>query len=298
MDAFGQLARAFRAGRPEGQAPDVEAPSKGISDAVLEAELVRVHGSARACWSGLEVDALRFVECLGRATGGDAALLASIHLGDFYLASGCALAIAPALRAFDALMMRVVPAFVAHISTESSFVDDLLQDLRERLLVASDGKAPRIASYRGTGPLEGWLRVAAVRAALDRTRKQGGERRGHPGDVVPLGPPGAELGYLKRRYGAEFKAAVEEGLLALSNEDRVMLKLRHIDGLTVERIGTMFDVHASTVVRRLANASDQVHAHARRSLRERLHLSPAEVDSLAAMVQSQIDLSLSRLLNK
>ena len=49
-------------------------------------------------------------------------------------------------------------------------VDDVKQELREKLLVAS-GALPRIADYLGEGPLTGWVRVSATRTALNLLRR-------------------------------------------------------------------------------------------------------------------------------
>jgi hypothetical protein len=42
--------------------------------------------------------------------------------------------------------------------------DELRQTLRVRLLA---GPSPKIASYKGSGPLSGWVRVVATRIALE-----------------------------------------------------------------------------------------------------------------------------------
>jgi RNA polymerase sigma-70 factor (ECF subfamily) len=261
----------------------------------LAAELDLVLVALRAAWPALHVDAVQFAERLGQAAEGKPGALPRVHAADLYLASGCADGDPASLRAFEGLLARDVPMFVAHISRDDVFVDELLQNLRERLLIGAERERPRISTYRGTGPLGGWLRVAAVRAALDMQKKLNGGRQGRPESVAAFAPD-VELLHVKAKYEAQFKVAVEAGLFALDSQDRTMLKLRHIDGLTVERIGTMFGVHASTVVRRLAAATDQVNGHVRRTLRDELKLSAADIESLAALVESQIDLSLSRIL--
>jgi RNA polymerase sigma-70 factor (ECF subfamily) len=46
----------------------------------------------------------------------------------------------------------------------ATFVDDVRQALRVRLLVEAGGRA-RLADYAGRGPLRGWIGVAAARVA-------------------------------------------------------------------------------------------------------------------------------------
>ncbi len=56
-------------------------------------------------------------------------------------------------------------------------------------------------------------------------------------------------------------------------------------------------MHRATAARRIQTAAEAVHTETRRLLRERLRLDTAELDSLAHLVQSQLHLSLTRLLN-
>ena len=67
-------------------------------------------------------------------------------------------------------------------------------------------------------------------------------------------------------------------------------------GLTVEAIGKVYGVSHSTVSRWLAKAREAVIPETQRVLRDEMRLSPAEFDSVAGLVVSQLDLSVSRLL--
>jgi len=53
------------------------------------------------------------------------------------------------------------------LSVKPQAVEEVLQEIRTRLLVGSN---PKISSYRGSGALSGWLRSLAVNAAQDRVR--------------------------------------------------------------------------------------------------------------------------------
>jgi hypothetical protein len=48
--------------------------------------------------------------------------------------------------------------------------DELRQNVRERLFLGTPDAPPRIASYSGEGDLRHWVRVVAMRAALNLTR--------------------------------------------------------------------------------------------------------------------------------
>jgi RNA polymerase sigma-70 factor (ECF subfamily) len=212
---------------------------------------------------------------------------------DVRLASGCARGDARAIARFERDFLAQVPAFVAHISRDAEFVDEVLQRLRERLLVARPGGTCRIAEYKGRGPLGGWLRVAAVRVALDLKRERFGTAP--RGDVQAVGRD-AELDLARHRDGAAFKDAVTEAIESLDAQERAILRLRYVDGLTVEKIGVIYGVHAATIVRRLSASRERVIARVRDLLYVRKKLRARDVASLAALVQSQLELSLSRVL--
>src|SRR5437660_1544495 len=77
------------------------------------------------------------------------------------------------------------PSRQASSDRDPAFADEALQVVREHLLVAKDGAPGRIAEYRGEGPLEGWLRVAAVRAALRLQRQRKPEQLAEAAEAEP-----------------------------------------------------------------------------------------------------------------
>ena len=253
---------------------------------------------ARAAWPELELDEDGFAAHVGRhLDGGDAAAL---FAGDLWLAYGCSLGDGDAVAAFDREVLSRVGLLLGRMQPTPQLVDDVRQALREKLLVAAPGARPRIAEYAGRGPLQAWVRVAAVRAALDLLRASGA--RGGGGEVEPEDLAGdavsPEVDYVKERYRPQFKAAFQESLRALDTEQRNVLRLHVVEGLNIDEIGALFKVHRSTVARWIAAARQQVLAGARNRLRVELGLSAGEFDSLAGVVRSQLDLSVAKILGK
>jgi RNA polymerase sigma-70 factor, ECF subfamily len=218
------------------------------------------------------------------------------HEGDLRLALACAEGDARAIARLEKEFLSEVPRFVARISRETEFIEEVQQRLRERLLVAPAGQKCRIAEYGARGPLGAWIRVAAVRVALDLKRERSG--------VVPSAtdvrtlPRDAELDLARHRDGAAFKEALTDALGSLDADERAILRLRYVDGLTVEKVGKIYGVHAATIVRRLAASRQRVVARVRERLFATQKLRARDVDSLAELVQSQLELSLTRLLGK
>ena len=262
-------------------------------------EVERLIARGRAAWPALALPdaAVRghFADKLDGA--------ASIALGaeDLFLACGCALGDAAALAAFDEHILQKVPLFLARMKPAPSLVDEVKQTLRVRLLVAADGEAPRIAEYSGRGSLEGWLRVAATRLAIDLLRREGrapaplGERD----DDAVLGPMGRadpELAAIKERYRDELNRALADAFAALAPAERNLLRLSYRDGRSIDEIGALIGVHRATAARQIAAARAEILDETRRLLAERLALAGEELDSLIHLLRSQLHLSVSRLL--
>jgi RNA polymerase sigma-70 factor (ECF subfamily) len=219
------------------------------------------------------------------------------HLADLYLACAAANRDPAALRVFDERVLSAVEPAVRKVDTRPAFADELRQLLRVRLLISEDGSPPRIAEYRGGGPLAAWVAVAAVRLALNLKRAERPEVSTDDlmGDLVAR-EPDPELRHLKGLYRAEYAAALRDSLAALSGRPKALLRLHYVEGVRLARIGALYGVHESTVSRWVAAAVESVGDDTRRRLRERLGLSAGAFDSIARMVASNLELSLSRLL--
>jgi len=201
-----------------------------------------------------------------------------------------------AVRAFERLVADDVGGAARKIDRAASFVDEIAQRVRIRLVTGDGDAPPRIASYRGAGPLRGWVGVVALRVALNAKR----EHQPHAGDdlladVVDR-EPDPELRHMKTLYRAAFRAALTDALAALTDRERALLRLRFVDGLELAPIARLYAVHASTVSRWIADALATVGKGARTRLVARLQLAPSGIESIARMVESQLDLSIGRLL--
>jgi RNA polymerase sigma-70 factor (ECF subfamily) len=176
---------------------------------------------------------------------------------------------------------------------------ELQQALRERLLLATKERAPRIASYSGSGPLGGWIRVAAVRVLSDLRR---GEVQHVALDADRLGvaspAPDPEHAVLKADQRQLFRDAFESAIAQLDATERNFLALHYVDQMSTDAIGALYRLDGSTVRRRIARSREAVVRRTRAQLRDALQLTPGEIDGVLAIVESQVDLSLTRLLKK
>jgi RNA polymerase sigma-70 factor (ECF subfamily) len=71
--------------------------------------------------------------------------------------------------------------------------------------------------------------------------------------------------------------------------------MHFVDGLTIDEIGALYQVHRATAARWISGARNTLLADTRARLTARLALTPSQFDSLMRLVRSELDLSLQRL---
>jgi RNA polymerase sigma-70 factor, ECF subfamily len=265
--------------------------------------LARALADARAAWPGVEVPEVVFARALSAAVEASGARgddpLAGVHAADLYLACGCVLALPAATRLFVSKHLGAVPRYLAHIDPSAWLAEEVAQELAARLLVAHPPDPPRIASYSGRGPLDSWVAVSAQRAALSLLRKRdpgaAGARASGLEGVLSVGVD-PERGLARAEVKHHFEGALQVALAALEARDRMLLRLSLVSGLSCQKIGKIYGVNASTAARWLTRARDQLLASMQRHLKQTHGLDPDELGSLLGLARSQIELSLSGML--
>src|SRR5437762_1115793 len=100
------------------------------------------------------------------------------------------------------------------------------------------------------------------------------------------------MNFINTRYRAESDQAFRESLAAVGSQERTVLRLHFLDGLNIEKIGALYQVHRATVAHWIAASRQTLLVETRQRLRDRLQLSTPEFESLMGLVQSQLDVSL------
>jgi RNA polymerase sigma-70 factor, ECF subfamily len=265
--------------------------------AVLAACLER---GARA-WPTIEVSAGELRHFLESKAGGrlSASALSKLQIEDLYLVCACLSGNAAALALFDEHFLAHVPDFVARIRPTAEFAQEVRQNLRIRLFLREGAQdSPRLASYRGSGPLGGWVRVAAIRVARNLVRGQRKSADRQAADEFPLDTKRTdpELRFLAEHYRPALRAAFRDTLESLSTRERNVLRLYFLDGMTSEAIGTMYGSHGSTVRLWIKQARQGILEHTCERLAAELELPREDVHSLIALLRSRLDVSLSAFL--
>jgi RNA polymerase sigma-70 factor, ECF subfamily len=178
------------------------------------------------------------------------------------------------------------------IDHEPSFLDEVQQELRVTLLT---GAHPKLATYLAAGALLDWLRVVAVRLALNLKRKAHlppadafaePQDQDHNHDAESIG----------RFYVEDLQRALELGFGQLSARERTLLRLHFVDGLNIDRIGTIYSVHRATIARWLVSIRRRLFVEAKAHLAGKHGLDTTDVRSLYRLMERDVHISVSRIL--
>jgi len=272
----------------------------------LEAALAERLATARAAWPDVDVTGAAFAAHLGRvvaagAPAGDVvARLAKLRTSDLYLALGCAHGNPAAVQAFEDNVLNVVPAALSRLRVPPATVDEIRQQVRQRLLVPRDDRPPRVADYTGRGDLRNWVRATAVRTGLNFLRKHRREVAVSDDDRImsafPSPEDDPELAHMKGLYRRQFKQAFVDALASLDKQDIALLRLYHVDDLTIDEVGAIYGVHRVTAFRRITRARERLVASTRQTLQAALAITPTELESVMRLIHSQLDISVATYL--
>jgi len=234
-----------------------------------EAPLHRAYQEARTHWPNLNVTFEDFSDHLERLGYGREL---PAQLGGLYLCIACSQGCPIACRELELRYFPALRRFISKLEPRLDAVDDLLQQIRYRLLV---GPEPRIRAYRGQGCLEGWLRRVAHTVALDSIRVRiGRERllqrfRRDSTCIAQLqaSPPPPPDEHLQRKSHDQIvRCALQQSLRTLPNELRQLLQHYYVGGLSIDQLGAIYAVNRATAARRLLRSVLMI----RRSLRKEL----------------------------
>lgn len=294
--AFLEAARGSIAAAAPPPAPP--ARSTPLDAGALEGQLEQALARGAAAHPALGVAPVAFAAYVGARVPADG--LAQASAEDLFLACACLAGAPGAVARADAALFPAVAAALGRAGIPGAQIDEVTQAVRALVFTgtgATDGR-PRLGEYRGVGPLVAWLRVTALRAAV-KLQKRAQREVGGSDDAllgVRAGDDDPELAYMKASYRAAFREAFQEALDSLEPKDRALLKQQVVDGLTVDELGALWQVHRATAARWVASARELLLSRTRRAFKERLKLPAEECESIMRLVQSQLDVSLHRRL--
>ncbi|MGN6104681.1 MAG: sigma-70 family RNA polymerase sigma factor, partial [Kofleriaceae bacterium] len=263
---------------------------------------------ARGAWPGIEIPEDLFEAYLAARVEGaalDAEALRGLCVADLWLACGISRGDPAALRVFEHCL-RDVDGAIAHLDGGSALVEDVRLAVRERVLGASAGGQAKIADYRGRGELRGWLRVVAVREALQVLRRRrretshdadGGGAADRDGRLAAQLDRDAPLDELTTAERDVYREAFAAALATLTPRERNLLRQQYVYGATVDELATLYGVHRATVARWIARVRDVLLRRTRRGVGEALRLAGDALDSVMGRIANHLDYSLRHTLS-
>lgn len=270
--------------------------------AALEAFLRDRLDAARRAWPSVALTDDGFINALHERAVADLdpiTALTPLCTDDLYLACACARGDTAALAAFQRSYGGELANAFARLTTGGSDPEDLRQLLLTRLFVAADGRPPKIAEYSGRGSLRAWLKVVALRLRIDHERRKRDRRDGFTSDdrLADFGAgDDPELAHLKHHYRAEFREAFTAALAVLTPEQRALLRLQAVEGLSATDIARIYNIHRATGKRWLADVRTHLVAETSRLLAARLGDRGIALASIVRLIRSDLDVSLCRQL--
>lgn len=252
----------------------------------MRVDVSELYSRGRQEWSELALEFERFDAHCQRLVDPSALELARKYAGDLYLSCICASRDPEAMRLLERRGADTVRNAISHVCHEAEFVAETVQDFWEKLL---SGDAPKIGEYAGRGPIHAWLRVGAIRHAIDelRRRRVYARRQQTLDEALASESMGPETAALRRRYAPAFEGALSRAIADLSPRDRNVLRMQIQGNCSIDEIGQAYAVHRSTAARWLERVRATVFESVRMQLTgEHSALTPSEFRSIAQSLGS------------
>lgn len=215
---------------------------------------------------------------------------------ELVLAFACLAGDGAAVRAFNDEMFERVDRVLSRLGLGVADADDVKQDVRTKLLVSTDAGDAKLALYRGTGPLAHWVASVAGREALGSMRKKKPTDAIDDDDFLADAADDPELVALKSQHGAAFKEAFQAAVRELGSRERGILRALVVDDRSVNEVAAVYGIHRVTASRWVSELRADLLRRTRNQLRDRFQLDANSLESAMRMLDSNLDLSLYRLL--
>jgi RNA polymerase sigma-70 factor, ECF subfamily len=254
------------------------------------AALQQAFALARSAWPAIELTYEEFHDYLTR---GQTNATVPAYPADVYLCTACVNGQPIAYRALETKYFPTLKAAISHVVGEKPAVDDVLQEVRTRLFV---GGAPKIASYRGTGSLAGWLRRVAMHASQDYHRERAAHRarlrtffHNETATARAWEEPTPDGG---ARHSPRLlcERAWRHAVMSLQTSERQLLHHYFVLGLSIDNLSPIYAVHRSTVARRIDRIIMRLKRHVRKMLSPHYRdLGARDLDALVLDLCCEVD---------
>ena len=232
---------------------------------------------------------------------GDQALevLDKMVVGDFYLVMGCLEGNERAIELFLKRFKAYIRKLCRKNAPSMAIAEEVEQELLATLFTpkrASEPASARLNTYRGTGSLQGWLRVTARRLVLDLLRSPSfKDTAGREGEFVSSRADetdeSAEAQLEEIDAIAQLRPLLVTCVLELADPERRLLRYYYADGLVLREIAVRVGVDPATVFRRLVAIRKKLWAVLRKRAHEELRLEAEDLRLLVAGLSDQVKMT-------
>lgn len=267
------------------------------------ATILAAFAAGRAAWPRVSLSGARFGQHATELAVSEQAL--AERAADLFLACACGDGDPQAIRYFESEYLSQLTVYLARFSLSPPALDDVRQSLRVKLLVGISrgpssalAPSPGILGYRGNGTLGAWLRITAVRTAIDSLRGAEGKMTAAPqlAEFALLTDENPELATVRSLYRERVRDALEQSLSTLDARQKTLLRLSLVDDLNIDAIGAMYHVHRATVARWFVAIRVRILMSVRSGLDLPIQPTPSELRSLIGVLRDDIHLSARRIL--
>jgi len=208
-------------------------------------------------------------------------LFEHLYTTDLYLTTACALPSEAAWGRFDYLYHGYLQRVSASVCATKDAAGELAEGLAAYLFLPNQAGRSRIAGFDGRSSLASWLSaIISHQATNERRRKCNAAERLE--DVMELANDAVvcqiENDLRADRYWPIIKATFTFAGLQLSEHERLILVLRHEEGLQGAEIAHFLHVHPSTINRQLHGVYQKLRGLIISTLDTEHHLNTAAIE--------------------
>jgi RNA polymerase sigma-70 factor, ECF subfamily len=224
-----------------------------------------------------------------------------VALPALYLACACASRVPGADGALEREYLARLPAILRDQfrGAPEATIDDVVAEVREKLLMGTPSGGPHLLTYTGEGALMSWVMVIAKRALIKLLPQPGAQPAFPLDELIEELPanPDPERDAIKRDLHRKFREATQEAVrtLVTQQEDRSLLSLYYKRGVSTVALAEYFNVSQPTMWRRLERLRKELRAESERLMREKYGIGGEALKALISGLESRFDVTLSSI---
>jgi RNA polymerase sigma factor (sigma-70 family) len=183
---------------------------------------------------------------------------------DFLLAQKCLNGDARALLRLQEDYRTALINYLIHVGASADEARILIDELWSDCVMDRPRRPPRLATYQGTAPLQGWLKVVALNKLIQSKRDLPPEDSAPGGDSNFDGLPSLTDDGSREPVESALleimRDAVQKAFEECEPADFVLLQLAHANGLRGRELAPMFGCSEATISRDLERARRSIMA--------------------------------------